>query len=658
MSADILKEFLVAVGFKIDDAQAKKLDQSIGKVAKGAQALATAATAAAVAVEAAIVKMSAGFEDLYYSAQRIGDTADKIRGLDYAISQVGGTAKGARAALESIAEFVRSNPGGERFINGLGVATRDAKGQLRGMTDVFDDLAARFRSMPYAQAKVRAQLLGIDPITLQAMIRGTGEFRKRYADMAKSVGVNQQQAAEASKQFMQAVRDLQARLELMASKVLIALQGPAGRALERFADTGIRVLTAFGQLALRLVQGLDALNEATGGWATTAAILLAVLGPIVAVVGSTAAGVVALGLAIVALVDDFMTWREGGKSLIDWSQWSDEIDAALGGLGDLGSAFGDLWNAVKPVFNWLAGVFVSFLGGALKTALTTAATLFRTLADIITIIADLLQGRWTKAWDDAGKAVQRAKGGVGDILSKGYKWLYDTTGAMLGVKADAIDATGPSAMARERALAGQLAAGGGNALAGDAKALGAQALAYFKSKGWTAEQAAGIVANIARESNFNTKAVGDNGAAFGLAQWHGDRQAKFRALFGKDIRQSTFAEQLQFIQHELTAGAEQAAGVALRSARSARDAAGAVSRHYERPANADFEARLRGDMADRWFARNDLTNGPVRGAQVQIDQKTDIHVHGGEASATAQQVANQQERVNGNLIRHTKSAVS
>lgn len=656
--ADILKEFLVAIGFKINDAQAKKLNEGLAKVEKGAKALAATATAAAVAVEAAVVKMSAGFEDLYYASQRIGDTADKIKGLDYAISQVGGTARGARAALESVAEFMRSNPGGERFINGLGVATRDASGHLRGMTDVFDDLGKRFRSMPYAQAKVRAQLLGIDPITLQAMIRGTGEFRKRYADMAKSVGVDQQKAAVASKNFMQSIRDLQARLELLAAKVLIALQGPAGRALERFADTGIRVLGAFGQLALRLIDGLDALNEATGGWATTAALLLAALGPIVAILGPTAAGVVALGIAILALVDDFMVWREGGKSLIDWSKWSDEIDSAVAGFGDLMNAGRELWNSLKPFMSWLAGVLVPFMGGALKTTISTLTTTFRLLADVITVITDLLQGKWSKAWDDAKKTVDRAKSGIGDVLGKGASWIANTVKAVVGAEDTASNPSGPSALARERALAAQLAAGGGNALAGDAKALGAQALAYFKSKGWTAEQAAGIVANLARESSLNAKAVGDNGHAFGLAQWHADRQAKFKELFGKDIRQSTFAEQLQFIQHELTAGAERVAGNALRSATTARAAAGVVSRQYERPRDTDLEARIRGDMAERWFARNDLTNGPVRGANVQIDQKTDIHVHGGDAEATAHRVANQQERVNGNLIRHTKSAVS
>ncbi len=45
-----------------------------------------------------------------------------------------------------------------------------------------------------------------------------------------------------------------------------------------------------------------------------------------------------------------------------------------------------------------------------------------------------------------------------------------------------------------------------------------QAFDFFKSKGWSAEQSAGIVANIKAESSFNEHASGDGGMAYGLAQ--------------------------------------------------------------------------------------------------------------------------------------------
>lgn len=120
---------------------------------------------------------------------------------------------------------------------------------------------------------------------------------------------------------------------------------------------------------------------------------------------------------------------------------------------------------------------------------------------------------------------------------------------------------------------------------------------FFTNKGWTPEQAAGIVANLQQESNFDHRAVGDGGKAFGLAQWHPDRQANFKQWAGKDIRQASYEDQLNFINYELTQGTEQGAGKRLRGATSAEDAGAIVSRYYERPKAADDEANMRGDRA-------------------------------------------------------------
>ncbi len=120
---------------------------------------------------------------------------------------------------------------------------------------------------------------------------------------------------------------------------------------------------------------------------------------------------------------------------------------------------------------------------------------------------------------------------------------------------------------------------------------------YFVKRGWTPAQAAGIAANVKAESSGNSKATGDNGSAYGLAQWHSDRQAAFKAKFGHDIRDSTLEEQLAFIQHELTKGSERSAGNSLRGATDARQAGEILSRKYERPADASGEAARRGEYA-------------------------------------------------------------
>lgn len=125
-----------------------------------------------------------------------------------------------------------------------------------------------------------------------------------------------------------------------------------------------------------------------------------------------------------------------------------------------------------------------------------------------------------------------------------------------------------------------------------------QAVSFFEQEGWSRAQAIGIVANLDLESGMDWRIQQHGGGpGFGLAQWEGPRQRDFAVWAGKDIRQSSFAEQLRFIQHEL-GGSERAAGNALRGAETAAEAARIVCRLYERPANSAVRAEERADRAD------------------------------------------------------------
>ena len=125
------------------------------------------------------------------------------------------------------------------------------------------------------------------------------------------------------------------------------------------------------------------------------------------------------------------------------------------------------------------------------------------------------------------------------------------------------------------------------------------AVKFFEDRGWTRAQAIGLTANPLHESGLDPVAEGDNGKAFGVAQWHPDRQANFEQWAGHSIRTSTLDEQLAFMNHELRNGTEQRAGAALEMARTPEEAASVVSRLYERPANAAAEATARAATASR-----------------------------------------------------------
>lgn len=146
--------------------------------------------------------------------------------------------------------------------------------------------------------------------------------------------------------------------------------------------------------------------------------------------------------------------------------------------------------------------------------------------------------------------------------------------------------------------------GGGHSKAKDAArsagsaGTAAQFQKYFESKGMSPAVAAGLAANIIAESTGDPTQIGDHGHAYGLLQWHEDRQANFAKFAGHDIRKSTTEEQLAFIVQELSS-TEGPAGKALLGATSARQAGEIASRRYVRPFKVEEQAQKRGALAEQ-----------------------------------------------------------
>lgn len=121
--------------------------------------------------------------------------------------------------------------------------------------------------------------------------------------------------------------------------------------------------------------------------------------------------------------------------------------------------------------------------------------------------------------------------------------------------------------------------------AGSGTETGRSMVAYMEQKGYPKHVAEGIVNNLHYESGGgNHQAVGDGGQAYGLAQWHPDRQARFKQVIGTDIRSSTPQQQLDFVDWELR-NTEAKAGRALGQTRNAAEATEVFMGQYERPAN-------------------------------------------------------------------------
>lgn len=389
VNAEIMKSFLISLGFDIDGAGAAKFDATVVGVTKSVIKLGAAVEGAALSVVAFTTKIASGLDELYWASQRTGATVAGLQSVGYAASQTGSSAAAARGSLESLARFMRTNPGAEGFLQRLGVQTRDASGQMRSMEAIFTGVGQRLSSMPYYRANQYAQMLGIDENTLMAMRRGLGDFNAQYSQMAKAIGFNADAAAKSSNRFMTSIREFGLMAALARDKIGSSLtDGLAGsidrlrkQILDNFPTIERGVMAVIkgilwmsdvvGKVVYRLIQAAGDISDWWSHLDSDSKKLLETLGAIVvawrllnsAMWASPVTWVLGLAAALLLLYDDYKTWKEGGKSLIDWSKWEGPINNAKDAIKWIRDKLLGLKDAAGGWQNVMEGIAL-YIGGA------------------------------------------------------------------------------------------------------------------------------------------------------------------------------------------------------------------------------------------------------------------------------------------------------
>ncbi|HIA1920375.1 TPA: lytic transglycosylase catalytic [Salmonella enterica] len=397
MNAETIKDFLVSLGFSVDDAGAKKFGSVLAGTTANVIKMGLAVEGAALSVVAFTAKIASGLDNLYWASQRTGATVQGIQSIGYAVSQVGGSVDAARSSLENLSRFIRNNPGAEGFLNRLGVQTRDASGNMRDMAAIFTGVGQKLSGMPYYRANQYAQMLGIDENTLMAMRRGVGQFSAQYSEMVKAIGFNADQAALSSNRFMTSLKSLGEMAGMARDKIGSNLaDGLAGqidhlrkKIIENFPKIEVTITKVIkgilwlgeivGRVAFRIVDGVGDIIEWWGKLDAETKTLIEVIGGLVVAmrilnstfwmspIGLITGLIVALGL----LWEDYKTWKEGGNSLIDWEKWQPAIDKAKDAITwlrdhllELKDGVGGWQNALEILGTFIAGVWVSRVLGA------------------------------------------------------------------------------------------------------------------------------------------------------------------------------------------------------------------------------------------------------------------------------------------------------
>lgn len=362
MSAETIKEFLVGLGFKVDEAGLAKFSAGIASASLRVTALAAATTAAAGVIVAGVQKIAADFDQMDKLATQFRTTADAIDEFADAAGILGikeetaveGLKNLDRAIVDTSMDMGRA----KAVFADLGITVKDAAGNLKPTTEVMAELAEKFKGMERGKQIRVMERLGLDPSLLKLFNADMVALRADMEAIDKAAGLDFGQAMAESKAFMEIWRAMQQEIqkwkllfkttmESVSVKLMPKFRAqiraitdaminfrrkvmdnlpkaieaimPIIGVIMRIAEAFIKITARIASGAMTIIGWLLKLNEFTGGWAGYILAAAAAWKYLNLAFLKTPLGMLlALAATVALLIDDFLTFKEGGDSLIDW----------------------------------------------------------------------------------------------------------------------------------------------------------------------------------------------------------------------------------------------------------------------------------------------------------------------------------------------------
>lgn len=285
-------------------------------------------------------------ENLRQVSRTTNQSIEDFQRWSYAIEYSGGNVAAFQSTFESLSKQIRQAPftHNSTFLRGLselGVSVHNANGQIKSMSDLLLGLSGRLGGMSEGKAFLIGQRLGLDDDTIRLLREGKDAVQA-YLDKTKEDGIIQKQNLEIYERLRKA------RVELSKS----------------WSELSIKIGNVILPIITKLVEGLTSvaewISENSGfiqhtlellGWLASgiAGVTLAV-GLLVNSLKLLKLGLWGLGIgAIILLWDDFMTYLEGGDSVIGrvinkFNEWGKSIKENL-----------------RPVLEWLKDFWDGFV---------------------------------------------------------------------------------------------------------------------------------------------------------------------------------------------------------------------------------------------------------------------------------------------------------
>lgn len=216
-NAEVMRQFLVSLGFRVNEVQKRTFDDSVLKIDGTVKRLGTAVLATAASAQVLLVSFANSFERLYYLSQRTGTSAADIKAAGQAGRQIGLNAEAIEAAISNISRSIKADPGTAALIEGL--TGKSVQG--RGIDKVLQDVVRSLSKYPDFFAFQMAGQIGIDPDTYLQLKNNLNEYvaaQERQKDMFGEMGVDVDKTAKSLKEYNQELAKLSAQLEMVGLK--------------------------------------------------------------------------------------------------------------------------------------------------------------------------------------------------------------------------------------------------------------------------------------------------------------------------------------------------------------------------------------------------------------------------------------------------------
>ena len=287
------------------------------------------------------------------TSQSLGLSIERLQAWQGAVVEAGGDAEEAADRFRDLSDYIID---ATQFDSGplkdiaaqLGISLKDARGQARDTEAVMLDLADAFERVGTQASTAYGMQMSFDPATIALLQKGRGELTAILA-MREEMAVYSRRDAEVARRQQQAVAALNrawsrfiAGVVRLFMPMLTALTDTFGKVATVLADNSRAIGIALGLLAGVI---MVTLVPALASMAAVGIAAIAPFTPIIALVG-----------ALALVVDDLITYMEGGESALA------DFWAVFGTGEEILNRLTIIWDNLKST---LAGIF-DVLAGSLK----------------------------------------------------------------------------------------------------------------------------------------------------------------------------------------------------------------------------------------------------------------------------------------------------